>query len=234
MKILAIIPARAGSKRLPGKNIKLLGGKPLIQWSIEGAFEHSEIVDCLVTTDSKEIADISRSLGAFVPWLRPHELATDTSLSIDVVLHAVEWYQKNKGTVDGVLLLQPTSPFRSYESLNEAFQKFSEYNFEKTILSFSRLDYHPYWTFYKEGEFMKPIFSDEKLQSRSQDLPFAYRINGSIYLVPTKWLMEKKSLYTKDIIPIFAKSAREEIDIDTLEDLLDAEKILTLESRSKL
>lgn len=226
MKILAIIPARAGSKRLPGKNIKPLGGKPLIQWSIEITQGISEIVDCLVSTDSNEIAELSKKLGAFVPWLRPVELSTDTANSIDVVLHAVEWYEKNKGKIDGVLLLQPTSPFRQKNMLEQAIEKFSNFNSKCSVVSFSKLEFHPFWTFQKAGEFMKPLFSDEHLKIRSQDLPDAYRLNGSIYLVPSKWLLEKKSLYTSEILPIFSETSGDEIDIDTMEDWLVAQKFI--------
>ncbi|TGL99210.1 cytidylyltransferase domain-containing protein [Leptospira jelokensis] len=233
MKILAVIPARAGSKRLPGKNIKLLGGKPLIQWSIDITKGIGEIIDCLVSTDSEEIANLSKSMGAFVPWLRPEELSSDTSLSIDVLLHAVEWYQKHKGSVDGILLLQPTSPFRNLKSLKEAIQKFVDHKAQNTVVSFSKLDYHPYWTFRTEGQFMKPFFSEEQLKVRSQDLPLAFRVNGSIYLIPTDWLLETKSIYTNQILPIFSEPLGEDIDIDTNEDWLDAERYLSQETQTK-
>ena len=113
MKILALIPARGGSKRLPRKNVLPLGGKPLIVWSIDVAKDIPEICDILVSTDDSEIAEISKKAGALVPWLRPADLATDDSSSIDVVLHALNWYEREKQTIHGILLLQPTSPFRS-------------------------------------------------------------------------------------------------------------------------
>ena len=113
MKILALVTARGGSVRLPGKNLRPLGGKPLINWSIEIAQDIPEICEILVSTDNESIADVSREAGALVPWLRPQELSTNEASSVDVALHALNWYEAEKGIVDGLLLLQPTSPFRT-------------------------------------------------------------------------------------------------------------------------
>ena len=101
MRILALVTARAGSKRLPGKNIRPLGGKPLIVWSIDIAKNIREICDILVSTDCPDIAAVSQKAGAYVPWLRPAELATDTASSVDVAIHALDWYEAEKGAVDG-------------------------------------------------------------------------------------------------------------------------------------
>lgn len=109
---MAVIPARGGSKRLPGKNIRILGNKPLIAWSIDVVKGIPEICDVLVSTEDEKIAEIAKEFNAFVPWLRPIELATDTATSIEVILHALDWYEREKQEVDGVILLQPTSPFR--------------------------------------------------------------------------------------------------------------------------
>ena len=113
MRILTVIAARGGSKRLPGKHIRVLGEKPLIIWSIDVAKDIPEICDILVSTDDTAIASVCTEAGILVPWLRPVELATDTANLVDVVLHALGWYETEKGAVDGILLLQPTSPFRT-------------------------------------------------------------------------------------------------------------------------
>ncbi len=126
MRILAVIPARGGSKRLPRKNIRPLGGIPLIFWSINAAKGISEICDILVSTDDPEIAEVTKNTGALVPWLRPRELATDTAQSVDVCLHALEWYEKEKGKVDGLMLLQPTSPFRTRGSILRGIELFDK------------------------------------------------------------------------------------------------------------
>ena len=117
MKILALITARGGSKRILRKNIRPLGGKPLIVWSINIAKDIAEIVDILVSTDDPKISEVAKNAGAMVPWLRPPELATDTASPVDVCLHALEWYEKENGKIDGLMLLQPTSPFRSRDTI---------------------------------------------------------------------------------------------------------------------
>ena len=126
MKILALILARGGSKRLPGKNIRILGGKPLIVWSLDVAQDIAEICTTLVSTDDLEIAKVCKEAGALVPWLRPAELSTDTAGSVDAALHALDWYEKEYGMVDGILLLQPTSPFRTKETVRKGIELFKE------------------------------------------------------------------------------------------------------------
>ena len=117
MNLLAIIPARGGSKRLPRKNIRPLGGKPLIEWSIDICSGNKSICDILVSTDDVEIQEIAKNSGALVPWLRPNHLSTDETSSIEVALHALDWYEDKNGSVDGVILLQPTSPFRNKDTI---------------------------------------------------------------------------------------------------------------------
>ena len=146
MKILALILARGGSKRLPGKNIRCLGGKPLIVWSIDVTKHIPEICDILVSTDDPAIAAVSKGAGALVPWLRPPELATDTATSVDAALHALDWYEADKGKVDGLLLLQPTSPFRTKETVMRGIAFFKNHNNlqvlkQLTFLKYSDLQY---------------------------------------------------------------------------------------------
>ena len=128
MKILALVTARKGSKRLHNKNIRLLGNKPLIVWTINSAKNIPEICDILVSTDDQAVMSISKDIGAYVPWLRPVDLATDTASSVDVALHALNWYESERGAVDGILLLQPTSPFRSKETIQRGIELFKKYN----------------------------------------------------------------------------------------------------------
>jgi CMP-N,N'-diacetyllegionaminic acid synthase len=146
MRILALITARGGSKRLPGKNICLLGGKPLIVWSINIAKDIPEVVDTLVSTDDKEVAEIAKNADALVPWLRPQELAADTASSVDVCLHALEWYVKEDGTVDGLMLLQPTSPFRNHKSVLQGIKIFSSHQ-HRSVNGVSPAETHPMWCF---------------------------------------------------------------------------------------
>lgn len=213
MKILAIIPARKGSKRLPNKNILELGGKPLICWSIELALEIDAICDVLVSTDGEEIAAIARNAGALVPWLRPHELATDSAASIDVVLHALNWYEKNVSNVDGVLLLQPTSPFRTRRNVERAIEIF-ERSEMKSVVGVSPATSHPHWCFYLEQGALIPFISADGLNKRSQDLQAAYSVNGCLYLVSAGDLKKTGTLFPENCQPLLMTDRQEVLDID--------------------
>ncbi|KYP11482.1 MAG: cytidylyltransferase [Limnobacter sp. CACIAM 66H1] len=227
MKILALIPARGGSKRLPNKNLLPLGGKPLITWSIETAKDIPEIVDILVSTDCEKIASVAKTAGACVPWLRPSHLATDTASSIDVCMHGLDWYLENREKVDGLLLLQPTSPFRTRETIKKAMKIFSKYP-NSAVVSFSAAESHPYWCFRPTEGKMIPFLSDAfSLETRSQDLPEAYVINGSLYLSSPDYLKTHLSFFGADVKPIFIDNRTESIDIDTQWDFFIATSVLS-------
>ena len=214
MKILALIPARGGSKRLPGKNIRIFGGKPLIVWSIDVARGIPEICDILVSTDDISIAKVARDAGVMVPWLRPAELADDFASSVDVALHAVDWYEKENGLVDGLLFLQPTSPFRSRETLLQGIEIFSSHNY-RSVLGVSPAASHPFWCFHVEGEVVRPYIDTEGMLLRSQDLPPAYVVNGVFYLLSPEKLRGNNSFYSKDMLPLIINNPVEYVDIDT-------------------
>lgn len=214
MKILALIPARGGSKRLPGKNIRILGGKPLIVWSVDVAKDIPEICDILVSTDDLAIAEICKEAGAYVPWLRPARLATDTASSVDVALHALDWYEEEKGVVDGVLLLQPTSPFRTRETVRRGIELL-EKNRLQPVLGVSPTHAHPMWTLRMEGEYLVPFMLEHGLDTRSQDLPPAYAVNGSFYLISPAELRAGRSFVGVKATPLLIESPQEALDIDT-------------------
>jgi CMP-N,N'-diacetyllegionaminic acid synthase len=225
MKILALIPARGGSKRLPGKNINLLGGKPLISWTIEVAKQVPDVVDILVSTDDLEIATISVKAGAFVPWLRPPDLATDTASSVDVAIHAIDWYEVNIGQVDGLLLLQPTSPFRTAASVQKGIDIFAK-NSLASVVGVSPAAVHPLWCLKYSGDRLIPFFEENGFNNRSQDMPEAFVVNGGFYLISPNILRSKKSFFVDEIIPLFIDSLTESIDIDTVQDWDYAESTL--------
>jgi CMP-N,N'-diacetyllegionaminic acid synthase len=230
VKILTLIPARGGSKRLPGKNIKLLGGKPLITWTINVAKGIPEICDILVSTNDTATAKIARNEGALVPWLRPEELATDTASSVDVCLHALTWYEAEKGKVDGLLLLQPTSPFRTRNTVLRGIQCFHDQN--RTVIGFSPAKSHPMLCFKFEGKTFSPFIEGIPAHIRSQDLPPAYVVNGSFYLITPADLRNKKSFLSDDIIPLLPHKPTEDIDIDTEIDWIIAEAIMASQQLS--
>jgi N-acylneuraminate cytidylyltransferase len=222
MNILALVPARGGSKRLPGKNIRPLAGKPLLEWTLDAAMGLESVCDVLLSTDDPDIAAAGRKRGALVPWLRPSALATDTASSLDVALHALDWYEKEKGPVDGLLLLQPTSPFRSRNTLVQGIRLFATKGHE-AVVGVSPAHPHPYWCFRVVDQRLVPLMVEADLELRSQDLPPAYAVNGAFYLVSPTTLRQSRSFTPPGALPLVMASRREMLDIDDGEDWALAE-----------
>jgi CMP-N,N'-diacetyllegionaminic acid synthase len=225
LRVLALITARGGSKRIPGKNIRSFGGRPLIVWSIDAAKGIPGICDILVSTDDSAIAEVAHDAGALVPWLRPAELATDTASSVDVCLHALEWYEREKGKVDGLMLLQPTSPLRSRGTVQRGIELFRKYR-SRPVLAISPAASHPMRCFQVNGETMSPFIEGAQLSLRSQDLPPAYVINGALYLITPDDLRKLRSFRSEDMLPLVIARLEESIDIDTEWDWEIAEYLL--------
>lgn len=224
LTILAVVTARGGSKRLPGKNLRPLGGRPLIVWSIEIVKGLDTIVDTLVSTDDPTIAAVAGEAGALVPWLRPAELASDTSSSVDVCLHALDWYEEHRRPVDGLLLLQPTSPFRRRETVERGIALFAS-NERRPILGVGVAASHPMHCFRLEGQALRP-YIDGGTQHRTQDLATAYVLNGGFYLIGPRDLRERRAFYAQDALALVSFHAEESIDIDTEWDWQVAEAML--------
>ncbi|ELA3116368.1 cytidylyltransferase domain-containing protein [Vibrio vulnificus] len=226
MKILAITPARGGSKRLPGKNIKNLNGKPLIQWTIDAALAVQEIARVMVTTDCDEIAEIAKQAGAEVPFIRPPELATDTSSSTDVIRHALDFYRAEGEEFDFVLLLQPTSPIRSADDIRHAIEQLKAHTAD-AVVSVCPCDHSPLWAnTLPDDRSMADFIRHEVSQLRSQDLPDYYRINGAIYLTKVSRFYQENSLFLSSNIFAYVMDNESSVDIDHELDFLIAETVL--------
>ncbi|MCG6261977.1 acylneuraminate cytidylyltransferase family protein [Vibrio vulnificus] len=226
MKILAITPARGGSKRLPGKNIKNLNGKPLIQWTIDAALAVQEIARVMVTTDCDEIAEIAKQAGAEVPFIRPPELATDTSSSTDVIRHALDFYRAEGEEFDFVLLLQPTSPIRSADDIRHAIEQLKAHTAD-AVVSVCPCDHSPLWAnTLPDDRSMADFIRHEVSQLRSQDLPDYYRINGAIYLTKVSRFYQENSLFLSSNIFAYVMNNESSVDIDHELDFLIAETVL--------
>jgi CMP-N,N'-diacetyllegionaminic acid synthase len=224
MKYLALIPARGGSKRLPGKNLLPLGGKPLIYWTLDVAKQLGSNVDVLVSTDDKEIASAARRHGASVPWMRPAALSSDTSTSLEVALHALDLHEQLNGSIDGLILLQPTSPFRTLASALKGIELF-ECNRKAAVVAVADAATHPGWCFkIVEGQII-PYLPDA-LSLRSQDLTPAVEISGALYIIEPSALRKYKTFFPPGTIPLRMTSPVESLDIDTEIDWLYAEKIV--------
>jgi N-acylneuraminate cytidylyltransferase/CMP-N,N'-diacetyllegionaminic acid synthase len=221
-KILALIPARAGSKGLPGKNIRPMQGKPLIAWSIEQALKSKYIDKIMVSTDSPAIAAVARKYGADVPFLRPKKLASDTAKSVDVVLDAMRRLEKDGKTFDLIMLLQPTSPLRNHDDIDGSIKWLFARSAE-AVVSVCEAEHSPLWCNtlpknYLMKNFIKPEFAN---RSRTE-LAIFYRLNGAVYLSDWKCFLRKKN-FIGDKTAAFIMPKERSVDIDTKNDFEYAE-----------
>jgi len=227
MKILAIIPARGGSKGVPGKNIKLLNGKPLLAYSSEIALQSKFLAEVIVSTEDKAIVEVAESLGIQVPFIRPVALAQDETPTIEVIIHALQWYENQNIFFDAVCLLQVTSPFRTVDFLDKAIEKFIQSDCD-SLVSVQKVphEYNPHWVFELNDEGNLKIATGEtRIIPRRQELPNAYHRDGSIYITKTEVLLAAHSLYGNSIS--FIESDPEfYINIDTIEDWEKAKQMI--------
>ena len=223
-KILAIIPARAGSKRLKNKNIKDLAGKPLIGWTIEAAKASSFIDEIYVSTDSPAIAKITEDFGISCPELRPAHLAEDSTTTNDVITYVVDLLENKGKSFDYIVLLQPTSPLRDEQEIDNAIVKMIENN-KQTLVSLSVCEHSPLLTNILPSDENLAGFLRPELNIRSQDMPVYYRINGAIYIFSRIYVNRLSDIYCENGIAYISKRGSD-VDIDTLEDFEYAEFLL--------
>lgn len=225
-KILAIIPARGGSKGVPRKNIKELGGKPLLAYTVEAA-QKSKLIDRLIlSSEDKEIIEVANSLGVEVPFKRPEKLAKDQSGSMGVVQHAVEVLEQQGEVYDAVILLQVTSPFREEGLIDQAIEKFikSEADALVSVLPVPH-EYNPHWVFETDNNDNLNIATGEKqIIKRRQDLPQAYFRDGSIYITKTKCI--KQGSFFGEHLTYIESNPKMYVNIDTMEDWKKAEEMV--------
>lgn len=224
MNIWAIIPARSGSKRLPKKNIKILHDIPLIAWTISGAIASNCFSHIFVSTDSHTIAEIAVRYGAEVPYLRPNFLAEDQSSVVDTIIDILNTINPQQSELpNAIMLLQPTSPFRTVENISKSIHLFTESGGE-SVISVSEV--------HKNLEWYRSIDSDGCLcpypgiykdSLPMQSFPKAYQLNGMIYLSSVKNIMDNKTLYSKNTCALIIENDIESLDIDTYLDFKIAE-----------
>ena len=218
--MIAIIPARGGSKGLPRKNLRELGGIPLIAWTINAAKECPLIDSVIVTSDDPEILSVSAQYGADELITRPPQLATDSASSIGAITHALD----NTAESTNFILLQATSPLRSHEHIFKAITDFQTLG-TNSLVSVTESTESPFWTFTIEQGLLRPVINTKELVYQRQGLPKTYVLNGAIYIQKTKYFIANKRTVTEDSIP-FVMDSNSSADIDTLEDLKTVENYL--------
>ncbi len=220
MFYLGIVPARGGSKRIPRKNLSLLGGRPLLDYTAEASRQSRRLGNTVISTDSPEIAQFANTRGLMDFGLRPAALAQDHSPPGEAIADALGKFASTGVTVDAIVLLQPTSPFRSARHIDEAIGRF-EASGADTLVSVIRAHDHPYWVWRETEECLQPYFSMREIAVGRQDLPPAVVENGAIYIVRSSLAVSGK-IYGEKIVP-YLMDDFSSIDIDTPEDLLWAE-----------
>lgn len=223
MRPLIIIPARGGSKGVPGKNIKLLNGKPLIQYTIEAALEVFDNNQIIVSTDTEEIKAVAEQLGLDVPFLRPLELATDTASSRDVILHAMDYCSSTMSwSPDAIALLQPTSPFRTGAHIKEALKLY--HPSLDMVVSVKETESNPYYILFEEDEDHYLRKSKSSQAKRRQDVPKVWELNGAIYIINPESI-KKGEIGDFDKVVKYEMDTYSSVDIDTPLDWQIAEVI---------
>lgn len=230
-KILAIIPARSGSKGIKDKNIRELNGKPLIAYTIEVARESNLFEDIVVSTDSEKYAEISKEYGAIVPFLREENLSTDTASSLDVILDVLEKMERLGKKYETIILLQPTSPLRTVEDLKEAYNLYLNKK-ANAVISVCEMEHSPLWSNTlsldnKMDGFLKNIGNTNR-----QQLEKYYRINGAIYIANIEYFKKYKNFYYENSYA-YIMSRENSIDIDEEIDLKITEYLFNERKREK-
>jgi CMP-N-acetylneuraminic acid synthetase len=227
MRILGIIPARGGSKGVPRKNIKLLGGKPLIWYTLMSAKESNLLSECLVSTEDEEIKETALGLGAVVPFIRPIELALDTTPTLPVLKHALMEMERQGKYFDAVCILQATSPFRPPGFIDECIEKFTQTEAD-TLISVKKVPDHfnPHWVFENDDNgFARIATGENQVIPRRQLLPDTFYRDGMVYIVKRELFESGNTLYGEKVVCL--ESIGENINIDNTDDWEKAEKYIS-------
>jgi len=223
MKVLGIIPARGGSKGLPRKNIKTICGKPLIEWTINSAKASNVISDIFISTDDEEIAEIVRSLGMEVPFLRPKKFAQDDSSTFDVIKHVLDSYSND---FDYIILLEPTSPMRTADDIDNAFNLLLKYK-HKSIVGIAKIEsQHPSFSVWKNIDgTIKSVIDMAGKAVRRQEVDDIYYYEGSLYISEVREYLRRKTFYHESTMG-FVMPKYKSLEIDDLDDFIMTESLM--------
>ena len=231
MKVVALIPARGGSKRLPEKNIRNLGGKPLLAYTVEAALSAESVDRVIVSTDDESIARVSRECGAEVPYMRPGSLAQDSTPDRPVMQHALDWLrQHDEQEFDLLVLLRPTSPFKTAELIDHCVDKLTASDCYTSVRTVTRAEgvFHPYWMFRSEGDCLSPFIDGISLEKyyQSQLLPKCLRLNGVVDVLRTDRILGQSNHWGECIGHVITEEI-DSVDIDNLLDFQFCEFLLS-------
>ena len=230
--VVAIIPARGGSKGLPQKNILPLSDKPLIAWSIEVGKESKYIDKLIISTDDKKIADVAESYRCEVPFIRPENLSSDEAPTIDVLIHAYKYFTENNEIYDYLILLEPTSPLRDSNDIDAAMEMLDS-NREKadSIVGVAKVEAtHPVFDVrINDGGLIEPYATENFSTFRRQEIEDLYHFEGSLYISDTKVLLKEKTFYHERTLPYIVPRWKS-LEIDEMVDIITAEAIINNQS----
>jgi len=226
MNVLALIPARAGSKGIKFKNIQKINDKPLLAFSIDAAKKSKLVNRIIVSTDSQKIANIAKSFGAETPFLRPKKLATDKSPGIETIKHALNFLKNSESyEPDVVVILQPTSPIRSPKIIDKSIQMLKSTKVT-SVITIMKIKTHPYQSFWKKSGYLKPFLEKNSKYYQRQKLPPLYFPTGSVYSFKLSTLKKFRTIYGPYVKPLEIKDDYFNIDIDTPFEFFLAQQIL--------
>lgn len=235
-KVIAIIPARGGSKGLPRKNILMLAGKPLIAWTIEQANCSKYIDKVIVSTEDDEISEIARKYEAEIPFLRPTELARDDSPTIDSIIHAINWFEEKGHYFDIVVLLEPTSPLRDVVDIDKCIEMLISHPAAKAIVSVAKLESaHPEFNMIinDEGLIRKLNGTTTFNVLRRQELEDIYFFEGSVYISEIPSLKQKRTFYHESTLAYVVPKYKS-IEVDEISDLICIEALMKAKIERKI
>lgn len=227
MRIVGLVPARGGSKGVPRKNIKPLAGRPLLAYTAEAALAAKRLARVVLSTDDEEIAAVGRTCGLEVPFLRPAELAEDSTPTLPVVQHALRWLIETGDSFDAVCLLQPTNPLRRAADIDSCIELLIQQHADTVFTMLSvPAEHNPHWVYFKTEDGTLRLATGEATPiPRRQLLPPAFHREGSVYVTRTHIVLEQNSLYGARVVGYEMEAARS-VNIDTLADWALAEAIL--------
>ena len=224
IQIVALIPARGGSKRLPDKNLLKLGGHPLVAWTVSQAMKNKWVSQTVISSDSEQIIFSAQEYGASAPFKRPDSLASDTASTNDVILHAID--QLHLANPDIIVLLQPTSPLRADEDINGALELFLK-NDADGVVSVCECEHSPLWSGKLSTNYSFSDFFESAAQTeRSQSLPIFHRLNGSIFIFRVGALKKNGGIHYSDNVYGYVMPIERSGDIDTEYDFFISEALL--------